>query len=227
MSGAPSYTYRPTFTASSQDCIMPKCNETRARLFAGGTFFRSIIAGTSENFIYLGITNPVNNTFVLKVERRDVVTGTVIETETYSVDESVMVGIPPAPDQSTAIPALRNLVNTNSLMIRMMPRAIDATGLVVTPPPDMYDSTGDDSTISIFSSIPLQGAQGAPSPPPPTLRTGPERALYYVESSEYHSPLYPGDISFDNSDGHLSAVYKTIEWNGDLQSWIHYNAFVG
>lgn len=241
MSGAPTYNYRPSFIASAQDCIMPKSNETRARLFAGGTFFRSIDVGTAMNYIYLEITNPINNTFVLTVNRHNPSTGIITETETYTVQESVIVGTPAVPpdpnisgdpgtpagaDQSTAIPALRSQVNTNSLMIRMMPRAIDPLGVPVIPLPDIYDSGADDSSISIFPTTPLSGANGAPTPPPSTLRTGPERSMFYVESSEYHSPLYPGDIPFDNSDGHLSAVYKTIEWNGDIQAWVHYTPFV-
>jgi hypothetical protein len=240
MSGTPPYAYRPDFTASEVDCFMPKSNEIRSRLWAGGTFFRSINVGESMNFIELNIVNTINNTFVLTINRRDPITNDILETETYSVDESVTAGspeIPPdpldpldpgtpaTPDKSTALPALRLLVNTYSNIIRMKERAINADGVPVMPPPDIHDSSGDATTISSFLPILMSGAQGGPTPPPPALRTGPERSMWYIESSEYHAPLYPGDPAFNNEDGHLSAVYKTIQWNGDIHSWIAYTPF--
>jgi hypothetical protein len=220
---------------------MPKTNETRSRLWAGGTFFRSISAGSAMNFIELTISNPTGNVFVLTVNRLDPITNNILEQEIYTVTEAVILGapaIPPDPnipndpgtpagtDKSSAIPALRSLVNTNSVLIKMKERAIDADGIPVIPPPDIYDTGGDASSISAFSSVLMSGASGAPIPPPSTLRTGPERSMFYVESSEYHPPLYPGDPSFNNEDGHLSPVYKTIEWNGDIHSWVHYQPFV-
>jgi hypothetical protein len=241
MSGSPSYNYRPDFVASNQDCIIQKSNETRARLWIGGTFFRSIEAGQAMNFIYVSITNNVDNIFVVTISKRSPTTGLVTDTETYTVEEIITAGsptVPPdpnvpgdtgtsgVPDQSTAIPALRQLINANSKLVYMMDRAIDALGVPVNPPPDIYDTSGDASSISVCDDTPLANGTGAPTPPPPSLRTGPERSLFYIESSEYHAPLYPGDVSLSSTNGQLLAIYQTIEWDGDSETWLHYTPMI-
>jgi hypothetical protein len=192
------------------------------------------------NHIELYIVNTVDTTFVLTVNRRDPITDAILETETYTVIESVIPGspeVPPNPEvpgdtgtpaglaKSTALPALRLLVNADSNIIRMKERAINADGIPMVPPPDIYDSEGDGSSILAWVPTYMSGASGAPTPPPTSLRTGPERSMFYIESSEYRAPSYPGDPGINSEDGTLTEVYKTIEWNGDIHEWVQYTPF--
>lgn len=213
----PDYSYRPNFTPSvgsgGPDCAAPVYEERRARLFAGGTFFRSKNGGESANLISIELLSsgsPIGWSLNVYVD------GVLEETFTTTQTE---VGGSPCPPQVAA--ALRVDVNANSNVIEMPP--IDYGGSAVATDP-IFDTTSSDPLIpgdrcvTSFGPTPLSGGDGPPTDDTtlPTIRTGPERSLIILALSEIidREASDPGILETPPQDE------KVRQWNGI--SWVAY-----
>ena len=89
MSCQPPYDYRP-YTRPVKNAQAPTYPEHRSRLFAGGTYFRSIDQKQSMNDISLEVTNQIMapNDFTLNVRYR----GNLVETYTVTQVPDMMMG---------------------------------------------------------------------------------------------------------------------------------------
>lgn len=178
----PPYDFVPDFRPDGQ-CTAPGFVEKRARLFAGGTFFRSKNAGSSQNLIAVQFTKP-GSTVVLNVYNN----GVLVE----SFDSGTFSEIPP-PEPSECdgdvAKALRTLVNSGSDFIEMPP--IDHGGTSFGPEEFIASNSpsstppGDDCD-TLFGPTNLSGGSGPPTTEAGLagIRTGPQRALVIVQLTE-------------------------------------------
>jgi hypothetical protein len=207
MSCSPSYAFRPTDRPSPAQSTAPGYIEHRGRLFAGGTFFRSIEQGQDQNDISLEATVDLA-TITLDVR----VLG-VIE-ETFVVPQVLVPGGPPDfIDSCTGgIDALRLAVNdgiTGSIIIEMPDRGFD-----------FFDSGTDpiDNCLSEFVDTSLSGGSGPPTTANQSfldsIFTGTERTLITIITTESITgfPVTPG------SDRRVQ------QWNG--VAWVTYSNLV-
>lgn len=215
MSGAPSYSFRPNFTASNSPCSLYVTDETKSRRAVGGTFFRSKINGKIANYIYIQ-GNVVSGNYVFTVIQRSPLSPyPVLSTETYGViyansPPPIQVQPPgppltptPPPTPSPSIISLREVVNRSSKIIEMPSPETDY----------VFRGRLDSNIFDEIPTIALIGGNGPPIPPDPTffsIRTGPERLMSYVVRR---------DVGYD-----LVPVGETLQWNG--VAWIKYTPFV-
>lgn len=228
MSCEPSYIYRPLFGASSNkapsllDCTAPAGDKHRSRLFAGGTYFRSINQGPNENNIELEVVLVVGSGTSGNFQLNIYLSGGVSPVETFGPFSQLPIysGSPVGGCSPTAIAALRSAVGydstlgcsgsstNNSSYIEMLPRGCD-TG---------FDSGGADSgCLTAFSRTAMSG--GSPIIPasyiPTTeyqdpIRSGPARTLFIVPREEnYIGQMVP-----------TTADRRLIQWDGS--QWIYY-----
>lgn len=200
MSCQPPYDYRPVEQFAS-DCKAPVYTEHRARLFAGGTYFRSIEQGPHWNDVSLEIEDNIDgdpNKFLLTVRYR----GVQVETyETTKVPDNEGIGC-----STSGIGNLRNQVNATSEYIEMYSRS-----------EDIFDTGGEDaSCISAFQETYMSGASGPPLDDTPIARinTGPERTVIIVGTTE-------------NEKGQSvdpPAERKVQQWDGE--QWVSYQNLV-
>ena len=198
MSCQPPYDYRPSYTprTTARALVRP---EHRSRLFAGGTYFRSLEQGQDQNLISLEITatfGPDEYTLFVRYD------GTLVETF-GPVDQTVdgMSGTCPI---ENGINNLRTLVNAGSEYIEMFTRGADI----------VYDFMGFDSPcLSAFSETFMSGGDGRPRDARDIARinSGPERTLVIITSTE--------DITGTEIDP--PAERKVWQWNGE--EWITYS----
>jgi hypothetical protein len=202
MSCSPSYTYRPTDRPAPAQSTAPGFTEHRSRLFAGGTFFRSIEQGQDQNDI------SIEATVTLSSITLDVRVLGVLE-ETFVVPQ--IAGVFPAPCTG-GIDALRLAVNdgiTGSIIIEMPTRGFD-----------FFDSGTDpiDNCLTAFVDAPLTGGSGPPTvgvqPFLDSIFTGSERTLLTIITTESITgfPVTPG------SDRRVQ------QWNG--VAWVTYSNLV-
>lgn len=201
MSCEPTYSYRPSFTASDSTCTAPGYPETRARVIVAGLFFRSKGFGPERNEISVEIPTTGLNAGKCLVRMGDNVV------ETYA--PTLGVG---------GIANLRALISSNPDSI------IEMTGLTF----DIYDTrteendaAGDplaippttDGGLIAFPQTYLIGGQGGPTSDSglASIRTGPERTLVIIVTTE--------DIHGNTVDVPLSR--KTRQWDG--VEWINYS----
>lgn len=203
MSGLPTYAYMPPFQDVTQ-CDMGVSPETRATLFAGGTFFRSIGLSYPANSIQISIAANAGNWILTVVQTLTSVT------ETYTTPVSVIVppitppdgGTPPAPVPDPAYDLFRAQLLAQSTLITMPVRGFD-----------IRDAGGiDDVEMTAFIAINMTGGSGLPNGPELGFYTGPYRSMWRTSLSERNSP-----------DGELLQDHITYEWDG--VEWTPYTPF--
>ncbi len=149
----------------------PAFTEHRSRLFAGGTFFRSIRQGNDRNNLSLeAIVTPATITLNVRFSA-------AIE-EVFVVPQ-VFVPLPPPGVCIGGIAALRSAVNAGSTFIEMPARGFD-----------FFDSGTDpiNNCLISFPDTPMTGGSG-----PPTVGiqsfldsvfTGTERTMIVIDTTE-------------------------------------------
>lgn len=206
------YDYTPDFTPSEEPCEAPTYVENRARLWDGGTYFRSRECGTDKNNIALELAavSGVGYNFVLSVfvngefkERFTTFRGPLIVPVAPPPSESDPNPVAPDPYYDpSGIEELRGKVNSLSVIIEMRTRGTD-----------VFDEGGvDDSGIQPFSRRNLMGGDGGPSDGSDLaqIRTGPERSLIIIQTTEDENgnPITP------------DANKRVQQWDGS--KWITY-----
>ena len=203
MSCQPSYDYRPTDRPAPSISSALVYTEHRSRLFAGGTFFRSIEQGTSEN-----------NTSLEAIIANDEITFNVyilgVLQETFNVPQVLVIPIPPAlPHCTGGINALRAAINdgvTGSNIIEMPARGFDVF--------DIGGMDPESNCLSAFGPINLAGGSGPPStanqPFLDALNTGTERSIIMIDTTE--------NVTGKSVDP--SILRRIQQWDGT--QWIQY-----
>ena len=218
MSCPPGYAYRPTDRAPPSQSSAIVYTEHRARLFASGTFFRSINQGTSQNDISVEtIVTLVSapNDFEVTC---NVYVSAVLQ-ETFVVPQ-IVIPAPPPPVCTGGISALRTAINdagTGSNLIEMPARGFDVYDR--TPPfpavGGVPNSDPVDNCVVAFGPINLAGGDGPPStanqPFLDALFTGTQRSIIMVETTE--------DITGFSVDP--SSLRRVQQWDGT--QWIQYD----
>lgn len=177
MSCPPTYDYRPSDRPLPADSIAPTFVENRSRLFAAGTYFRSIDQGTDENDISLEITvvpaGPPNVEDVTLTVR---VLGVIQEVIATQQTQPVF----PATVCAGGIGALRAAVNTTSTIIEMQSRGVD-----------FQDPLGTDVASNCVSAIPDTAMAGGSGPPAnasqaflDAIFTGRQRTIVMISTTE-------------------------------------------
>jgi len=177
MSCDPRYDYRPvSFVGGAAPSIAPGFHEHRSRLFAGGTFFRSIRQGSIRNSISLEaiVVGGGPQTVTLNVRFQGVLS------ETFVITQTTSVGPPPTCNGIANLRAAVNNVITGSKLIEMRTRGFD-----------FFDNGVDDSDdcVVAFSNTSMTGGSGEPDPifERPfidAIRTGPERTMIIIRTTE-------------------------------------------
>lgn len=175
MSCEPGYTFRPTDRPAPSQSSAIIYTEHRSRLFAGGTFYRSIEQGTEENDISLEATIASDEiTFKVYI--------LAVLQETFVVPQ-VVVPMPPPPVCTGGINALRSAINdgvTGSNIIEMPARGVDVF--------DIGGMDPIDNCLSAFGPISMAGGSGPPStanqPFLDSLFTGTERSIIMIDTTE-------------------------------------------
>lgn len=198
--GSPTYKYRPDFKPGSEPCRIQIFSRARSRATPGNFYVRSKFQGPSANDITVqstwytgsnGTGSPTTdmlsvNSVVLTVTHPDFATEIYIASMSY--DD---IDLEWDPDGITSIKG--QLYNESALV------------------ESKTDTKGNASLVDhmpYFSTTSLSGASGYPSPPGPSIRTGPERSLILLKSEEH--PNGAGGKSID----------AMLEWNGF--KWIEY-----
>lgn len=220
----PPYAYRPEFVAGDPpSCAMDKHQELRSRspVGLGGTFFRSKNTGTAQNDLSLEMVyDGIDDDYTLTV-RDD---GTIVETFGPHGGQGAPVdGICPG----NLIGTFRSDVNTNSTYIEMPTIDYGGESASSSPLPIFESATDDAGCLSAFSETSLFGGNGAPASPTVSgdpaetqPRTGPERTLYVVTSTEIVTNT-PAD---DGQSYNPIPAEKIKQWDGT--AWIDYEVNV-
>lgn len=216
--------WKPKFKPSSESCKIQSYSETRARLLAGGTFFRSKLVGSQWNSIVLTLTvstlnaagflNPSPSTHprwnVSWSNTTSVAELTVQHTfsnylDYYYVQQGLVNVIPPPECTRHAPDALRTQVNTDTLAIIEMP-----TNDVQAP----WNSSVDELTTCLLTTFTSSMSGGDSGPAgAANVRTGPEKAIIYINQSEINSPT-----------GVLQDIQELREFNGSV--WVAYTGIL-
>ena len=180
MSCEPRYDYRPCcFVGSDAPSVAPGFHEHRSRLFAGGTFFRSIRQGTIRNSIALEVVIGGFPNVTLNVYFQGVLS------ETFQINQIITppTVTPPDPGGCDGIAKLRAAVNnavTGSKLIEMTFRGFD-----------FFDNGADDSDdcVTAFAITNMRGGAGEPDPVferpfIDAIRTGPSRTIIIIRTTE-------------------------------------------
>ena len=175
---------------------MPGFTEHRSRLFAGGTYFRSVGQGQDKNDISLEITlGAADATLTVRILG--------VFQESFTVGQTAVLGV-----CTGGITALRSAVNGGSSIIEMPARGTD-----------IFDSGTDDpgNCLSAFADTNMSGGDGAPANATQafldTIFTGTElggRSMIAVRSTEdaNGNPVDP------------PASRRVQQWDGT--QWIQY-----
>lgn len=197
MSCSPSYGYRPTVRPSPTQSGMPAFAEHRSRLFAGGTYFRSLGQSQSQNDISLEVTVGVADaTLNVRVQ------GSL--QESYTVPQVLVLGV-----CTGGITAMRAAVNGGSSLIEMYARGLD-----------IFDGGADDPSncLTAFPDTNMTGGSGAPQDATQafldTIFTGLERTMIVVSDTEdiNGNPITP------------PTSRRVQQWDGT--QWIQYSNLV-
>lgn len=162
--------YEPDFEGGNEPCNLKIFSETRSRLEAGGTLFRSIAVGLSTNDIAIESILEGDCSMTINVYYN----GTL--EETFNAGQSCS-----SPWSVNAITTLRATINSGSTLIEMP--TSDVNGIA-------WNSIADDSDhLSAFSLTLLTGGNGAPTNPNnysggQKVRTGPIYSMIYIDTSE-------------------------------------------
>lgn len=198
--------YVPTFVAGTTPSLLQETDETRARLVAGGSFFRSVDVGPYTNNIQVTSTWEVNDggwrvynpgapdfDTLLDIGRvrLSLSTGVPAQDESYTATQTYTGGSPAW--TVNAIPSLRTQLSSSNL--------------VTMPVSDIQQPWNiglDADHLEEFDSF-LAGGTGGPTTPTGLagIRTGPAQSLIYIKNSEINS-----------SDGSMNALQITRYWNG-------------
>ncbi len=222
---APCFTGRPTIIPGAGS-ILPQEPLRRSRKFAGGTFFRSkltvpgnadfqgdlcndislevILTGNSggnDNFdlvVYIANVNTITADTITSTADDNTITADSddvdVEVERYSVTQSETCNIF---EPSNTIADLRTQTAT-SLYISMPARGSDA-----------QDSGIDNDCLSAFIKSNMAGGTGPGAAQLPTIRTGPDRSIVFVTSTE-------------NASGTPTTSKTLIQWDFDNLQFIAY-----
>lgn len=197
----PEYVYVPDFVVTpagevAPDCIAPGYTENRARLFAGGTYFRSKLQGPSWNNTQVRVIDNLNGTLTCTVTHPSYPIETYIVTQTPGA-------LPGDPCSPNGIGSLRTAMNNNpTSILELYTRGID-----------MFDIGGEDAPcLSAFPFVSLSGGSGGPTDSAGLagIRTGPTRSIIIIRTQEDINgyPITP------------PASKRVQQWNGT--SWISY-----
>ena len=209
MSCQPTYTYRPNDRPEPSISNALVYTEHRSRLFASGTFFRSIEQGTSQNDISIEtIVTETDPPLEFEVTCNVYVLGVL--QETFVTPQIINIVLPSGPNTcSGGISALRAAINdgvTGSNIIEMTPRGFDA-----------FDTSGMDpenNCVTAFGPINMGGGSGPPSganqPFLDSLFTGTERSIIIIATTE--------NIAGKSVDP--SILRRVQQWDGT--QWIQY-----
>lgn len=222
MSCEPSYTYRPTDRPEPSISSADVYTEHRSRLFASGTFFRSIEQGVSENAISLEtIVTEISLPYDFEVTLNVYVLGVL--QETFVVPQIIVPQTPPDPPVCTGgISALRAAVNdgiTGSTIIEMPARGFDVYDQ--TPPYPIPPAGGGlpnadpaNNCVTEFGPTNLTGGDGPPStsnqPYLDSLFTGTQRSVIIIATTE----------RADGFSVDPSVLRRVQQWDG--AQWIQY-----
>lgn len=215
-------TWKPKFKPGGESCRIQTFNETRARLVAGGSFFRSKDVGAQWNSINLTTViaaansgmfnnpsptthpnwNPIwsgTGTIVVELRIQHDYTNYL---NYYYITQGQVNAVPPPECTVHAPTLLRAQVNSDINTIIEMP-----VNDVIVP----WDSSVDELTTCLISSFSsnMSGGDNGPADPS-SVRTGPEKAIIYINQSEKNSPT-----------GVLQDIQELREFNGEY--WIPYN----
>lgn len=179
MSCPPSYagTYAPTPRPLPAQSSAPVDVLNRSRLFAAGTYFRSIAQGQGENDLSIEITvvpaGPPNvEDITLTVRRLGVIQETIMTSQTQPVF--------PATVCTGGISALRSAVNGTSNEIYMQTRGTDFQ--------DPLGADSPDNCVSAIPDTPMTGGNGPPSNASQayldSIFTGKQRTIVMISTYE-------------------------------------------
>lgn len=219
---SPSYKWRPKFTPGSESCRILKYNEKRARLIAGGTFFRSKDVGAHWNSVNLtliavaansGMFNNPNPTAHSRWNPLWTGTPTIVVElmvqhdfsnylDYYYVEQGEVNIMPPPECTTNAIGELREQISGDTLSLIEMP-TIDVQA-------PWNDSPNEDGVclLSPFTGT-LAGGDSGPAGGS-GVRTGPEKAVININQSEKGS-----------ATGQLQTIQELREYNGSI--WIPFS----
>ena len=189
-------TYTPDFTAGPASCVLQTGVEKRSRRVAGGSFFRSVEVGSTNNGIEIEciVTPDVGNSENVEFKYTD--QNGNPQTPITFAQEYDAIGTPPS--------CLLNGIN--QLRAALAGNSILTMPTIDTQQP--WNSTLDDAECKLTSFGPfnLLGASGPPVPSS-AIRTGPSYTLYHIGGSEDGV-----------SDGTIAASNYIIEWDGN--AWV-------
>jgi hypothetical protein len=209
----PPWAYRPdpsTYGTGADSFAPSGQNEWRARLDAGGTFFRSKDVGSEQNAITVQVqlsapTPPHNVTLtVRKGAITEVYTAPQDYSEEFNGPDGAFSGYNVTVD---AIAAIRTQVNASSALIEMPARNFDVvdaagidgdTGRAVRG----IEGPGADGVFTVLAQTNLAGGSSVASSPA-GIRTGPDRTLIHVNRSERN-----------NANGAVTEVNSMMQWSG-------------
>jgi len=216
--------YTPDFDASSDPCTLQSFDERRARLGAGGTFFRSKNAGPRNNNIKIEstwLTNTLDGNFqpigtlvgtsdplLFNSVRLKVYNGTELVEEWFATqsqtDPGDPGGEPPVdPTWISGVPSLQSRINADTNSI------IEMNIKDVQFPWPMFDENDDEIVPTFMGMFPItrmSGATGGPTNPKthrPKIRTGPAQSIILIANSE-----------IGQANGSMRIVNKPVYWNG-------------
>jgi len=173
-------------------------------LFAGGTYFRSIDQGISENDISLEVTVVLDTGMTYDVTLTVSILGTPTEVLAVTQTEPVLPG-----PCTGGISALRAEVNANSSIIEMYPRGSD-----------FFDPGGADAAdncVTAFADTSMSGGDGPPSnatqPFLDSIFTGNQRTIVMIDTYEDDTG-FPSDpptsIRIQQYDGTDFITYSNL-----------------
>jgi hypothetical protein len=205
--------YTPNFTAGVEGCTLPTAPaETRGKLTAGGTFFRSIEFGSHVDNINISATyqvggagspdswrdyntgSPTFDAFTDIVGLRVVITDGST-TENYYILQEALGESPDAGWSVNGITELRSKISASSTLVTMPD--LDNNG--------GWDKSTDEETILGAFSGSLSGGTGAPVTGLGSIRTGPFYTLYHIQDSE--------DIDGNTYTANVVRFWNGASWN--------------
>lgn len=215
--------YQPCCFDGSLPVTLPSYGEQRARLMAGGTFFRSVFSGGLGNLvtvsiIWLDSLNNVTTDPLVMTNLHLTISGPNEDgspfTKNYIVPQSAVevTGGSPALTSivwTSGIPALRTAVNNDSTCILSMPVLDETSGWGLGSP-----ILTDSDHLSISSGS-LSGASG-----PPTdagilagINTSEVVTMCYIKHAEHTNLVSPQDAKLNSGSINVFNV-SVKEWTG-------------
>ena len=219
MSCEPSYSYRPSFVPSGQDCVAPTYTRKRARLTVAGvesaTTPAPVEGGAASttvgvSFLFFRSKQQTKDADQISVE---ITTTTPRQLQVYVEDVLVRTyEIPPPPG---SIAAVRQQLDDDpdNLWLEMPPLGVD----IYDTRPIEEDGDGiTTATLEPFARQNLSGGDGAPTSADgiSSIRTGPSRTIFVVSSQE----------DYTGADALPPTSERIQQWNGS--AWIPYSNLV-